>query len=881
MKYLFILFFLITLTSLASEKVEFYHSAIREAVENTALEINGSVSKYNKSNKLYVLFRKLGSRKYKKILMKHIKDKHFEVKLPKKTVKIPGFEYFIVLSSKQYGTKEVFASKWEPITVRVLKRDLSKLSKKELNYEIFLEEQENRKEVISASKTSQKIIEAPSTVTIITAKDIEASGAYSLPELFRSVPGMDVMYISPTDSNVSIRGFNREGANKILTLIDGRPIYFELFGMTFWEALPVNIEDIDKIEIIRGPGSTLYGANAFNGVINIFTKDPQKNRGGKIVTRLGRYGLTENVSSMGSDEAFSYRVSGGYTKINSFENTDTQALKNIKVNSSFYFLSEDEKEKISIHTGFVNGKLDSLFSLIGTFDANEYSYLYTQAVYENEGFKANLMYDSTDTTVTGGFPNPESVYIYSEANGYKPMDIKQLDIGFNNPTIGGTARRVNLDLQYEKTLFSINKLLIGGSYRFSNFDAFGTLDNHSSSNRVGAFIQDELRMGNFILALGFRGDLLDINENYIENGQETDEEVDNILNFSPRGSLIYIINSNNVLRFSVGKAFRDPTYLESNLRINILPEIKDDLGNVVREAVNFNGTQDAQSEKILSYELAYSLHLLNERLKFNINLFYNIVNDLILFSGDIKGLLEVMLSRGDHIEDKDSLFTFNNNVDANNYGAEISLDWYMNQYFSFYINYSYQKTWITNEDYLMDLYSVKDIHEVTTIDIENPSHKINIGLRTSIHSFSFNIFASYVSSSQRRNFITEIGSVDNSVPIFSGGSEYIAMEANASSFTHIPAWLTLNANFKYRFLNDKIAVGLMLYDILGSFAEISKIFDNPFNDGTEVGYKGTIKNPTGIVTGRHIEYPRSNLFGNMIGGETMGRRIYGYLEINF
>ncbi len=883
MKYIVILLFVISLNILAMEDIKFYHTAIRETTENTLTEIDGSISSYNKGDKLYVLFRKLGIRKYKKILMKHTNGKNFEIKLPKKVAKIPGFEYFIVLSSKKYGNISIFANKWEPITVRVLKRDLSKLSKKELNYEIFLEEQENRKEVISASKTSQKITEAPSTITIITAKDIEASGAYSLPELFRSVPGMDVMYISPTDSNVSIRGFNREGANKILTLIDGRPIYFELFGITFWEALPVNIEDIEKIEIIRGPGSTLYGANAFNGVINIFTKDPQKNRGGKIVTRLGRYGLTETVSSMGSDEIYSYRVSGGYTKLNSFENIDNQVLKNIKVNSSFYFLSDDEKEKISIHTGFINGKLNSLFSLIGTFDADEYSYLYAQAIYENSGFKANILYDVTQTTVTGGFPNPEKIYTYSQENGYDTLNIKNLNIaGFNNPTIGGTARRLDFDVQYQKTLFSINKTLIGANYRFSNFNAFGTLDNYSSSNRFGAFIQNELKLGNFILALGFRGDLLSINENYIEENKETDKKVPSILNFSPRASLVYIINSNNVLRFSVGKAFRDPTYLESNLRINILPEVKDETtGVVTREAINFNGTQDAQSEKILSYELAYSLNLLNDRLKFNVNLFYNIVNDLILFSGDIKGLLEVMLSRGDNIKNKDNLFTFNNNVDANNYGAEISFDWYVNQYFSLYANYSYQKTWVTNEEKLKKMYSVANIHEITTVDIENPSHKVNLGFRIAMQGILFNVFGSFVSSSQRRNFITEIGQVDNSVPLISGGNEYVAMEANASSFTHVPAWLTLNANIKYKFLNDKITLGLIVYDLLGSFEEVSKTFNDPFKEGNKVGYSGTIKNPTGIANGRHIEYPRANMFGQMLGGETMGRRFYGYLEINF
>jgi hypothetical protein len=156
-----------------------------------------------------------------------------------------------------------------------------------------------------------------------------------------------------------------------------------------------------------------------------------------------------------------------------------------------------------------------------------------------------------------------------------------------------------------------------------------------------------------------------------------------------------------------------------------------------------------------------------------------------------------------------------------------------------------------------------------------------LGLRTSVQGLSFNVFTSYVSSSQRRNFITEIGKVSNSVPVLRGGSEYIAAEANASSFTHIPQWLTLNSNIKYAFLNDKVVFGILLFDILGSWGTYEKIVDNPFQDGAKVGYKGTVKNPRGIVDGRHIEYPRSYLFGRIIGGETMGRKIYGYLKIDF
>lgn len=126
-------------------------------------------------------------------------------------------------------------------------------------------------EVVTAAKKAQKISQAPAAMYVITDEDIRQSGATSIPDALRMVPGIDVMEITATDFVINARGFNKEMSDKMLVLIDGRSVYWDFYGLVVWDSFPINLEEIKRIEIVRGPGSALYGANAFSGVINILT----------------------------------------------------------------------------------------------------------------------------------------------------------------------------------------------------------------------------------------------------------------------------------------------------------------------------------------------------------------------------------------------------------------------------------------------------------------------------------------------------------------------------------------------------------------------------------------------------------------------------------
>src|SRR5437016_10529295 len=141
-------------------------------------------------------------------------------------------------------------------------------------------------EVTSVSRRPERLAQTASAIQVITQEDIRQSGATSLPEALRLAANLQVAQINSREWAISARGFNGTTANKLLVLIDGRTVYTPLFSGVFWDVQDVLLSDVDRIEVISGPGATLWGANAVNGVINVITKDA-KDTGGLLVTGGG------------------------------------------------------------------------------------------------------------------------------------------------------------------------------------------------------------------------------------------------------------------------------------------------------------------------------------------------------------------------------------------------------------------------------------------------------------------------------------------------------------------------------------------------------------------------------------------------------------------
>ena len=167
-------------------------------------------------------------------------------------------------------------------------------------------------EVMSVSRRPERLLRAPSAIQVITQNDIQRSGASSLPEALRLASNLDVAQVDSRQWAISARGFNSTSANKLLVLIDGRTVYTPLFSGVFWDVQDVPLSDIDRIEVISGPGATLWGANAVNGVINVITKDAGDTQGGLLSggggTELRGFGTARYGGRLGS--AAHYRLYG-------------------------------------------------------------------------------------------------------------------------------------------------------------------------------------------------------------------------------------------------------------------------------------------------------------------------------------------------------------------------------------------------------------------------------------------------------------------------------------------------------------------------------------------------------------------------------------------
>src|SRR5881398_3339609 len=134
-------------------------------------------------------------------------------------------------------------------------------------------------QVTSVSKRAERLSQAASAIQVITDEDIRRSGTASLPEALRLASNLEVAQVDSRQWAISARGFNSTTANKLLVLIDGRTVYTPLYSGVFWDVQDVPLWDVDRIEVISGPGATLWGANAVNGVINVTTKRAQDAQG--------------------------------------------------------------------------------------------------------------------------------------------------------------------------------------------------------------------------------------------------------------------------------------------------------------------------------------------------------------------------------------------------------------------------------------------------------------------------------------------------------------------------------------------------------------------------------------------------------------------------
>jgi iron complex outermembrane receptor protein len=442
--------------------------------------------------------------------------------------------------------------------------------------------------VTSAGQKEQKLSDVAAALTVLNADDIRRSGATTIPDLLRYVPGVDVGQSNNSDVSVTIRGFGGVFATKLLVLIDGRSIYDPIFGGVDWQYERMMMEDIERVEIIRGPGATVWGANAVNGVINIITKDAADTQGGLVSSTYGskedgmgtfRYGFSPT-------QGLSIRLYGQYENVATSDPLPGDPRYDQLQNGVLGFRADyrpdtDDHFRLS-SDGSQTRAGDELFTLAPatsyTQDGNE----------ENVNFVYEHNFD-TDNQVT-----VQSYYDRFRRNTDPAEEFSDQLVQTYDVQIRHTLPLHLLPIKQELTY--------GAEYRevgsqLTNTRIITWLRGRNDQT-ASMFVQTDLHLIDNVLTLtmGAKYDHNDYTGNEVQ----------------PSARLLWKIDSKNSLWGSVSRAVREPQVLDFE----------------ATQPGTLSGNSNLKSEVLIAYEIGYRVQP-TDWLSFDLATYYNNYTNLI------------------------------------------------------------------------------------------------------------------------------------------------------------------------------------------------------------------------------------------------------------
>jgi iron complex outermembrane recepter protein len=399
-------------------------------------------------------------------------------------------------------------------------------------------------EVTSVSKDEQKLSRTASAIFVITAEDIRSSGATNIPDLLRMVPGMNVAQINAHTWAISARGFNGEFSNKLLVMVDGRTVYVPTFGGVFWDVLDIPLEDIERIEVIRGPGGTIWGANAVNGVINIITKKAADTQGALIVAGGGNldqgFGTLQYGGALGGD--VNYRA---YTKY--INEPEQPGLNGQGGGDGWHLLSGgfrvdgnlSPKDTLTIQGSLYAGK-----------EGNPGQFLPSVT---SPGLQANDL----DVDLSGGFLQLAWNHTFSARSDTTLQisydEFKRVDV------LDEGRYTLNFDFQHHFLWGQRQSIVWGLDYRYSSSHTNGnltiSLDPADLNTEIGSsFIQDEIAISP--------------DRVYLTVGTKLEHDYYTGFVLLPSARVTWQLNAHQMFWAAVSRAARTPDSLDTAERLN-------------------------------------------------------------------------------------------------------------------------------------------------------------------------------------------------------------------------------------------------------------------------------------------------------------------------
>jgi iron complex outermembrane receptor protein len=432
-------------------------------------------------------------------------------------------------------------------------------------------------DVTSVSRRSEKLSETAAAVSVIRQDDIRRSGATSLPEAMRLADGLDVARVNSSTWAISARGFTTNPANKLLVLIDGRSVYSPLSSGTFWDAQEVLLNDVDRVEVIRGPGGSVWGANAVNGVVNVIMKDAHATRGDFVTITAG----TDEHVIAGARHGGRFGAAGSYRVYGRYRQRGAQVF-------TATGLSSDDP----VQTGQGGFRLES-----GTQAAARW-FVEGDLYRGTTGFS-----DRPDGDIAGGNLVGRLTRSFSSTAEFRVQVNYDRSYRKVPQQFEETRHTVDFDAQHRMALASRHTIVFGGGFRATRGDDLGIAGfffdpQVRTSTLVNLFAQDEISIvpQKLYLTVGSKFERNDF------TGLEVQPTVR--ARWSPTGR--------QTVWGAVSRAVRLPTRFDTDLRFR----------NTVTGAVTLEGSEDFKAEEVIAYEAGYRIRPL-ARLTMDVAAFAN------------------------------------------------------------------------------------------------------------------------------------------------------------------------------------------------------------------------------------------------------------------
>src|SRR5215472_7794400 len=457
-------------------------------------------------------------------------------------------------------------------------------------------------EVTSVSKRTQRVADAAAAVFVITQEDIRRSGAASVPQALRMVPGLEVARIDENKWAIGSRGFNGRFDNKLLVLIDGRSVYTPLFSGVYWNIQDVMLEDVDRIEVIRGPGATLWGANAVDGVINIITKPAQATQSGIVTAEVGteertaesvRYGgklgpsayyriYTKYFDWQPSIDATGKTAHDGWDAVRGGFRVDVQPSKPNSFTLQGDLYHSNYNETLTIPS--LNPPYSSTFPNDGDYQGGNVLGRWNHS-FSRSSTSLQVYFDNTNVVDNSLFTDHENVY----------------DIDFQHDIHVGESQELVWGLGYRSIQDS------NGSSSTVSLQP-----SHSKLNQFSSFLQDEISLFDRKLRVTFGSKF--------EHNDFTGFE------WQPNVRFLGNISKDQSVWAAVSRAVRTPALTEEGLRLNeaVVPPGSVNPPNPTPFPVvaAIFGSRQFKSEDLVAYEVGYRVQA-TKSLSLDIAAFYN------------------------------------------------------------------------------------------------------------------------------------------------------------------------------------------------------------------------------------------------------------------